>query len=684
MVLTAICGSAMSNTGGGRPIGPAGHSGGDIDDDGGGDDGKERITDRGCATPAPEFGILDAGSENFSAAVSGGNINSPFVPRRSLIRSPNKGECAKQEANATESPGVSGAPKQPLDEPSNDATHGGPVRGRAFAEAIKSCTNNAFLKMMVKGSGGTRQRINSLPSDPEEVATGKRKNEMSPEKKAEYKKLKQDSTICQLGEMLKVLSKQVMEQTTVKKETKTQMKVVVDLYEKARREHDDIMMKQKWSGLSKLEKESQMFRQKIDVCSTMEAVNSIIAENWPQGTFKNTKVNPRAKWFTDETVLYSIMLYPDNISEDRNFAQTVEKIPAVKALTEDKLRELGFINVVQEAATTMAGLEECSKWKTDMLIAGATLSDIGDMATADVMNWADRIKIDADRLGKTNVVVGIPSDAHLDKIRKIMECRLSGTELVVQISPCDKRRIIARKPVDSSIVVSGSTSYSEILKTMKDNIVPDDLGVNVKRIQQTQSGALRLTFSEKSSGAREAMLNRIRQIMPEDTRAHANNGRKGIVLMDIEEDISKDEVAETICEKLKVKPEDFNLNDFRKGYRGTKMLTVFLPKAEAIKAIRLRWLRIGWTNCQVREKLDPDFCNRCQKYGHLSRLCQEKEAAKRRCLKCGEQDHIAKECTNEESCFGCGQKGHRANSMRCNVYNALVKGMRGRTSHNDA
>ena len=41
------------------------------------------------------------------------------------------------------------------------------------------------------------------------------------------------------------------------------------------------------------------------------------------------------------------------------------------------------------------------------------------------------------------------------------------------------------------------------------------------------------------------------------------------------------------------------------------------------------------------------------------------EEKKRKCYRCGSEEHIAKDCKAEAKCYVCGADGHRADSARC-------------------
>lgn len=218
---------------------------------------------------------------------------------------------------------------------------------------------------------------------------------------------------------------------------------------------------------------------------------------------------------------------------------------------------------------------------------------------------------------------------------------------------------------------------------MKEGITPETMGIKVKSIHQTLSGALRLTVAETTSGAKDKLVEKIRGLAP-DTHVRAYGNSKAVVITDIEQDATQSTVEEALARSLGMPKDDIRVTELRNSYRGTKSTTAYLPLQAALKAIELSKLKVGWTMANIKEKVEPNFCGHCQTYGHRRQLCQQKEASKRRCFKCGGEEHIAKDCSNGDACMTCDRAGkakdHRANSMRCPEYRAQVMKLKTRNA----
>lgn len=598
----------------------------------------------------------------------------PFKPTNALGRSPpSKSSEVVNDLTTECDNGKPGAASSDM-----------PARNR-FNEAVNSCVVDAFSSMMSKKPNCSpnrkaRERLNSLPSDMAEAVSGKRKNEMSPHKEPAKKgKTTVGGILGDLEGKIEVLAKQVNEQTTVKRETKLQMKFVTNCLAQLKREYEKEIMQNDWRNLPRADAEIAEFRDRIVAVENFSDINALISERWPNGCFKNTKVNHRRKCYEDDSALHSLLLYPQDLQQDKNFIALKEKIPAVRVITDDKLRELGFIPIRQEEATAIDGVEESSKRKTEVLIAAANLSDRNaPLDTADIINWADRIKLQAEAGGKSKISLIFPEDEHVDKIRKVFECRMAGTALSVQLVLNEKRVYPQRTQADNAIMIQGA-SYSDMLKSVKGGVTPEDVGIQIKKIQRTQAGALRLVVRETTTGAKEKFMQQMKAVLPSEANVSTFTPTKGIIIMDIEEDITIDELKEALASQLEVDVKQIRATKFRALHRGGKSTTVFLPNLAAEKAISFKRIKLGWSMCQIKEKFDPTLCANCQTFGHQTRTCTKKETTKKRCLKCGQEDHIAKDCINGERCFTCGEN-HSANSMRCSSYRALVGQMRARNN----
>lgn len=88
---------------------------------------------------------------------------------------------------------------------------------------------------------------------------------------------------------------------------------------------------------------------------------------------------------------------------------------------------------------------------------------------------------------------------------------------------------------------------------MKEGITPEEMGVKVKKIHQTTLGALRMVVTESTTGAKDITMKKIKEIFPEDAKVTSSSSQmRGIVVMDIERDITMNELKDRLAEELQI------------------------------------------------------------------------------------------------------------------------------------
>lgn len=421
---------------------------------------------------------------------------------------------------------------------------------------------------------------------------------LSPEKISECtKKMRGENPSLEIfHEMLRKLERQILEQVTVKKDTKESMTNVSKYFAKLKPVLTQQLTAAKTAPVDESAMELQVYRNKVANAKLIEEVNAICQEKWPKGCFLNTKLH-RGKKFEDENTLYSILLYPDGINEDKNFIRLKENIPAVGAISDQLVKEKVYIPICQEAATVIEGVDELPKKKRiEVIIAGAVISERGALLeTADLMNWADKLKEHAQANNKHVVHIAFPSDDQVDKIRKVFECRLAGSTITAHLLIYDRHKGPANDSNEEYITVEGGASYAEMLKTVKEGVSPSEMGILVKKVHKTQSGALRLVVKETTTGAKNKLLDKISEVLPANASVRNVQQTKGIVISNIEDDIEELEIKETLSSQLEISTSDIKCTAFRYFQRGGKSITIFLPKLAAEKAILSKYIKLGWT-----------------------------------------------------------------------------------------
>nr|XP_022921022.1 protein SREK1IP1-like [Onthophagus taurus] len=101
-------------------------------------------------------------------------------------------------------------------------------------------------------------------------------------------------------------------------------------------------------------------------------------------------------------------------------------------------------------------------------------------------------------------------------------------------------------------------------------------------------------------------------------------------------------------------------------------VTIELAEEKAKKLMNSKRIRIGLAMCSVEERVNIKKCLKCWSPQHLIKDCTGPDR-RNCCYNCGVEGHLTKECTNQTRCPDCEKKGHRAASMRCEMYRAQIK-----------
>lgn len=440
-----------------------------------------------------------------------------------------------------------------------------------------------------------------------------------------------------------------------------------------------------WRGLrNQLENQTEEnvcapdIRAKIKLNMEEREIEELVSEPWPANSFQNTTFNPRE--LGGKAALKSTLLNIENFAADQNFLKLNQLVPETKTITADHLRTNGNVEISTNHSTTIPGLMASSNTERWYAIHPAIDYVDGEVSTSDVINWMECTRRTLKKTNTKLAEIFFPRETKsLDKLRKIIECCLTDSDIKILLRPSKEQRVLFRNthqrhPNHQSLIIrrKEEASFADVVKELKRNISPEELGIEVRSVRSTQKGDVRIYLKENTPGARLEMIRRIKSKVTSAQSAEIAEKTKGIVILDIEEDITADEVLDTIQRILGVEKDKIKANEIRKMKRGTQMLTVFLPEPAAVAAIQMKRIKIGWTSCQIKEKCDPPFCSHCKVYISEGHKCIG-DAVTVRCFRCS-GNHQTRECKSEkEFCFSCQSEGHRANQMRCPMYRSLIK-----------
>lgn len=178
----------------------------------------------------------------------------------------------------------------------------------------------------------------------------------------------------------------------------------------------------------------------------------------------------------------------------------------------------------------------------------------------------------------------------------------------------------------------------DIMKVLK----PVDLNINLRNIQQSGNGSLKITCANESEVEKMNEVVRNKLNSNYDVRIVSNLQNPKVKVVGIEGNLNADELVKIIKEQ-----------------------NCFIEKNAVLNVKKIKQMK---TRCFAIIECDPKTYYRilengilcvnlsiCSVYEHLSVL---------RCFNCSGYYHVAEKCSNASFCMKCGQGGHKADQCQ--------------------
>ncbi|KAK9719714.1 hypothetical protein QE152_g22492 [Popillia japonica] len=232
-----------------------------------------------------------------------------------------------------------------------------------------------------------------------------------------------------------------------------------------------------------------------------------------------------------------------------------------------------------------------------------------------------------------------------------------------------------RKEDSTVMIKTEGRSYVDIVKKLKEKVDIDQIGVKVRKIRKTAKGDLLLQVEgghEMANTLGKEIKNKIEDIKVTTRRT----GTTTIYVLGVDPTTTEEDVKRALGKETKLKETDINIKSIRKSKHEEQTVIAEIPKQEAMDLIKRRKMRIGWSECGIKERIEVARCFKCLEHGHKSWECTSQTDRSEECIKCGQKGHTGKQCDNKTRCIKCNIEGHRADQIRCPHFKKLVENIR--------
>lgn len=415
--------------------------------------------------------------------------------------------------------------------------------------------------------------------------------------------------------------------------------------------------------MDRQEEEIKEVKAELQLASEMEQgkYSEFIKKKWNEKVFEKTAVVQGNPLTTKEG---DIILFCKDRKEESallNLART--RYPEIEDILEGGDEGEDQIQYIESVVTSKRGVRK----------RRVHVGEIGEVW--DLREMLNNFK--KEKLSKEckNMVVAVSNKECRDIVRKNIEVIFKEDHLSIELftpEEKDKKRVRdfstdrRERTTEAVVIKTNISTYAETLRNIRAVVDPAEIGVDIKAVKKTKDNNIVVVTN---SGKAEALHREIAaKITGVETHVTGNN--KTLLIFDVDATIRGSEVEEII--KRETREDGTQVRFIRTTQSGSQVATVVMPARAADALLAKGEIKIGWTRCRVKIKIDIVRCYNCLGVGHHSDICPEPRREKR-CLKCAQEGHMSRNCENVSYCTSCERSGHHTESTACPVIRKLVQ-----------
>ncbi|XP_073999927.1 uncharacterized protein [Rhodnius prolixus] len=242
---------------------------------------------------------------------------------------------------------------------------------------------------------------------------------------------------------------------------------------------------------------------------------------------------------------------------------------------------------------------------------------------------------------------------------------------------------VRRRP-DAILIKPGEEeTFAGVLKKIRENINPEEVGTSVQSLRRTQKGDVLIELGQQS-GAQEALMEKINTVLGDAGTVKKLTPRATIEIRDLDSMTVVEDVIAAIERECKHEAGEVEVNLTESNNRGQRLAFAKMNEKAVSMLLETSRIKIGWVNCRMRRKTVVDRCYRCLGYGHRSSNCKGPDR-REHCFRCGQKGHKAKDCKGVLKCMLCTEKeltnsDHVPGTGKCEVFRKALEHAKSRSA----
>ncbi|KAF2902613.1 hypothetical protein ILUMI_03574 [Ignelater luminosus] len=260
----------------------------------------------------------------------------------------------------------------------------------------------------------------------------------------------------------------------------------------------------------------------------------------------------------------------------------------------------------------------------------------------------------------------------LAEIKNNQNSKIEVVEKTITRETMNYANAVMKKPITTfavKISAKETKNIGKVEELLKTSVQPSKLKIPIAKLKKIKSGEVIVECVNKNDVEK---LKTIVDTSQELKSKEIIKGNPRIILQNIDKNLDKDSLLETICKNNRDLVEScggidqFNKQvkeKFRLGGRDKdKCVSVILDvTSKARKEFLKRRIMLEWESVYAKDYISLMQCFKCYRFGHKSDKCKETIQI---CGQCGHPGHDFKNCkSNDIKCIVCA----RANIKGCKI-----------------